>query len=102
MSENLLDEYVKITKTIDNIKIKLAKYKDYTENSIEKARTEEEQQNKINKFRNTIIKIKNDETINNKFKLLKKKQQEIKKQLIPENDINNTIIMLINKYSNDF
>jgi len=104
MKEQLLDEYVKITKTIDNIQLKLTNYKKKIEESIENSKSEEEQQNKIIEFKEIINKIKNDETISKKYKLLKKNQEEIRKKLIindsiDTNEIDDKITILFKKYS---
>ena len=90
MSEDLLDEYVKITKTIDNIHNKINKYKTDILDSIKYSSSEQEQKDKIKQFHSIIQKIKSDHKITNKYRTLKKSQAELKKKIINSTDFDDT------------
>ena len=90
MSEDTLDEYVKITKTIDNIHDKINRYKTNILDSLKYSTSEQEQKDKMKEFQNIIHKIKTDPIITNKYRALKKSQDELKKKLISSTDFDNT------------
>jgi len=108
MSEDTLDEYVKITRTIDNIHNKINRYKLNVIDSLKYSTSEQEHKNKMLEFQNIIQKIKSDPTITNKYRALKKSQEELKKKLInstdfdtvssTNNDINKQLSELKEKY----
>lgn len=100
MTDYLLDEYVKISKTIENIQMKINEYKKDIEISIENAQSENEQNVHVEKFKEMMIKIKTDPNIITKYKSLKKRQQELKFLIIPSTDseIDHQINQLKNKY----
>jgi len=82
MTESILDEYVRITRIIDNIQNKLTQYKKETDILIEKANTKEERENILSNFKIIMDDIKRDHIITNKYRLLRQKQLELKNQLI--------------------
>lgn len=90
MSEDTLDEYVKITKTIDNIHDKINKYKMNVLDSLKHSSSDKEQQDKMKDFQDIIKKIKSDPLITNKYRALKKSQDELKKKLISSSDFDNS------------
>lgn len=96
MSESMLAEYVKVTRTIENIQFKLNKYIKDTEKYIETAKSEKEQNKKIKEIKKTLAKIKKDPEVTNKYRILKKRQIELKNQLLstvkPSNDIHDSDI----------
>ncbi|AYV77533.1 MAG: hypothetical protein Dasosvirus5_12 [Dasosvirus sp.] len=83
----LLDEYVKITITIKNIREKLNKYKKSVEKKVINASTDREQQNIISDFTESITRIKNNPEITQKFKILKQRQTELRNILTQNKDI---------------
>lgn len=101
--KEILDEYVRVSKTIDNIKSKIENYKNSVNELLKKAKTEKEQDEIIEKYRNDMMKIKNDKNITRRFKLLKQKQKNLKNLLLPS--INNDADIIINlmkgKYTDD-
>ena len=90
MSEDTLDEYVKITRTIDNIHNKINRYKLNVMDSLKYSTSEQEQKDKMKEFQNIVKKIKSDPSITNKYRALKKSQEELKKKLISSTDFDNT------------
>lgn len=101
MSTIILDEYVTVTKAIDNIHNKINEYKTYIENEIKNANTKKRKQKILRRFRKTLNKIKNDPDVTNKYKSLKEKQLKIKKMLIPveKTEIDEIIASLQAKYN---
>lgn len=100
MTDHLLDEYVKISRTIESIQTKIEEFKREIEISIENAQSENEQNEHIEKFKEMMTKIKTDPNIITKFKSLKKKQNELKILILPytESEIDQVIKQLKNKY----
>lgn len=105
MTEHILDEYMKITRTIENIQNKINQYKKIVEANIENSKNEEEQEEKIREFKKIIHRIKKDKEITRKYRLLKKKQKELRDSLVTnrgslEGDETNLVISdLKSKYS---
>jgi hypothetical protein len=101
MSENLLDEYYKITKTIDNIQTKINNYKQAIEEQINNAKNDTERQQYITEYKHFIQNIKQDEDIKNKLIQLNKRQNELKTIIMTPTDINviDVIQKLTNKYT---
>ena len=89
MTEEILNEYVKITCIIENIQNKINLYKQNIEDNIEKSKNDIEQNQKIKEFVNTMTKIKEDADITQRYRKLKLKQKELKEQLIKNPIINN-------------
>jgi type I site-specific restriction-modification system R (restriction) subunit len=88
--ESTLDEYVKTTRAIENIQNKINIYKKNIEHKIKNSKSTNEQNKKIKEFKKTIAKLKNDSEIIQKYKLLKKRKNELKEILISINlQINN-------------
>lgn len=100
MTDCLLDEYVKITKTIESIQKKIDSFKNDIEISIENAQSENEQNEHVEKFKEMMGKLKTDPEIIAKFKSLKKRQLELKKLILPctESEIDQTVKQLKIKY----
>jgi hypothetical protein len=82
LSEKLLDEYVRITRAIENVQAKINKYKKKINFVIESAKSEEEQKKHIDEFTKVINMIKNDIGITEKYRELKIRQQELKNILL--------------------
>jgi hypothetical protein len=101
MSDNLLDEYYKITKTIDNIQTKINNYKQAIEEQMNNAKNNIERQQYVNEYKNFIQNIKKDEDIKNKLIQLNKRQNELKTIIMAPNEINviDVIQNLTNKYT---
>jgi hypothetical protein len=83
MIDLILDEYVKVTRTIENIQNKINRYKKNVEENIENLKNEKEQIVKIKEFQKTMSQIKGDKDITHRYRLLKKKQKELRDILIP-------------------
>lgn len=83
MTDLILDEYVKVTRTIENIQNKINRYKKSVEENIENSKSEQEQENKIKEFKKTMSRIKGDKDITQRYRILKKKQKELRDKLIP-------------------
>lgn len=88
MTEANLDEYVKVTNAIDNIHDKINKYKKIVSETIENSSSEKEQIRCLLEFKNTIKRIKSDSNITHKYKLLKKRQNELKNILLSSTKTN--------------
>ncbi len=73
MTEKILNEYVKVTNTINSIVTKINKYKHEISSVIESAPALE-QEKKMKDFENMIIKIKNDPKITGQYRKLKIKE----------------------------
>lgn len=84
MSDLILDEYVKVTRTIENIQDKIIRYKKSVEENIENSKSEKEQEQKIKEFQKTMSRIKGDNDITKRYRLLKQKQKELRDKLIPD------------------
>ena len=82
MTEQLLNEYVRITFIIENIQNKLNLYKHDIENNIESSNNENEQNEKIKEFIETMKQIKEDADITQRYRKLKLRQKELKDILI--------------------
>ena len=78
---SMLDEYVKITRTIENIQTKINRYIKDIEEAIENAQTEREKDEKINELKDMMHRIKNDRDITQKYRYLKERQKELRGQL---------------------
>jgi hypothetical protein len=105
MSERILDDYVRITHIINNIQNRIDKYKERMIRKIEGAKTIKDQNILLEEFRKIIDGIKRDPIITEKYKLLKKKQLILKKQLLHDHentstsdDIENNLNQLYTKY----
>jgi hypothetical protein len=100
MTDNLLDEYVKISKTIERIQTMIQGYKEEVEKSIINAKSENEQNECYDNFREMMIKIKMDPCIMTRYKSLKKRQCELKSLILPccDSEIDLTVNKLKNKY----
>ena len=100
MTDIILDEYVRVTRTIENIQTKINTYKKSIEEDIESAKSEEEQNERVKEFKNMMAKIKKDPNVTSNYRLLKKRQTELRNQIIPidNNDIDKTISNLKRKY----
>lgn len=114
MSNSLQNEYVKISSAIENIQTKINQYKHKIKSKIENTKDENEKLIYIEEFRNIVKSIKEDHEIMKKYKILKKRQYELKtllfsknSRLINENENNKsetfqkTIYKLMNKYKNE-
>lgn len=103
MTDKILNEYVHITNAIENIKNKINNYKNNIINSIEESSSEDEQKYKVREFQSMMEKIKSDPSITKKYKILKERQEELRKILIPNEtiEINNKIIELKFKYQDN-
>ncbi len=99
----LLDEYYKITKIIDNIQMKINDYKQILEDKINSSKTDNERIRFMEEYKSFIQNIKSDVEIKNKIIQLNTRQSEIKIMLanINTNEINvsETIDKLIKKYT---
>ena len=84
MTDLILDEYVKVTRIIENIQNKINRYKKSVKENIENSRNEHEQEKKIKEFKKTMSRIKGDKDITQQYRLLKKKQKELRDKLIPD------------------
>jgi hypothetical protein len=84
MTDLILDEYVKVTRIIENIQNKINRYKKNVKENIENSRNEHEQEKKIKEFKKTMSRIKGDKDITQQYRLLKKKQKELRDKLIPD------------------
>jgi hypothetical protein len=82
MTRKHLDEYIKITKSIENIQYEINAYKRTILDNIENAKTEKEQYEKIKEFQKTVVQLKQDPEITQKYRLLKQKQTELKNKII--------------------
>jgi len=82
---NILDEYVKITRVIENIQNKINQYIESMDEIIENTQDESERDKKIKEFKTTIERIKNDHEITQKYRQLKNRQKELRELLIPPN-----------------
>lgn len=100
MSDKLLDEYVKVTKTIDNIHEKINRYKHIIEKRIDETDDEDIQTKYLNEFRKFIEQIKNDDDITQKYRFLRNKQRDLRNQLTM-NDVDKTIFELKSKYGDE-
>ncbi len=100
MTDCLLDEYVKISKTIESIQTKIDELKKDIEKSIVDAQSENEQNEHIEKFKELMEKIKTDPNMILKYKSLKNRQLELKNLILPctESEIDRTVKQLKNKY----
>jgi hypothetical protein len=98
MTDSLLDEYVKITKKIDIIQNKINRYKKKIELNIEKSKSEKEQNDKLQEFKEIVETIKNDPTIVGKYKLLKQRQKELRDLIISSAD-NESDLLIANMKS---
>ena len=76
MSVDILNEYVKVTSTINNIQDKLNRYKKQVQNKLDSAKSEKERDLIVKDFQENIDKMKNDSEIKRKYLNLKKKQKE--------------------------
>lgn len=81
-NEELLDEYVKITKTIDNIQNKINMFKKTIEGKLETSTNDDEREMYLEEFKTFTLNIKNDTQLIQKYKLLNKKQKELRDQLL--------------------
>lgn len=79
---NLLDEYVKISKTIERID----NYKELTLDKLKNAKSKREFEKHLSVYRSVMKKIKEDSELLYKYKQLKQRQQEIKNILLSSND----------------
>lgn len=85
-----LDEYVKITRTIENIQNIINRYiKDL---AIENAQTEQEKDEKINEFKDMMFRIKNDRDITQRYRYLKERQKELRERLTFPNQSHDSIL----------
>jgi hypothetical protein len=80
--DKLIKEYDKITKAIENIHEKINTYKKTIEEKIENAIDDHEINMFVKEFKSFSESVKNDQHINNKYKLLKQKQTELHNQII--------------------
>lgn len=101
MSEAALEEYVKVTRAIENIQNKINRYKETVVDTIKRSSSDKEQKEKAEEFRQMMQKIKTDPTITKKYRTLKQRQEELKRQLITvaESEIDKKISDLKVKYS---
>ena len=101
--EQALNEYDKITRIIENIQENINNYKKSIEDSIENATNDQDLEQKLNAFRQTVIRIKEDKETIQRYKQLKKRQEELKDKLVPNlscvSSVDNAIIDLKLKYS---
>lgn len=94
MSDNLgdvLDEYVMITKTIENIQDKINRYKKTIELRIDNATSDREQRMYVTEFKQFITDIKNDPHITKKYRRLKQRQKDLRDRLLFDNKSTNDI-----------
>lgn len=77
---DILDEYVKITITID----KIESYKENTFNKIKNARSKKEFNKYYELFKRDMLKLKENDKLVKKYKQLKRRQYEIKKILLSD------------------
>ncbi len=100
--EQLLDEYVNVVKSIESIQNKINIYVQKVEDNIEKTSSDSERHFLIQEFKESLDKIKNDKNITEKYKKLKKRQEELKIILIkPEqSEFDQSINELYLKYCN--
>ena len=101
--EQTLNEYDKITRIIENIQENINNYKKSIEYSIENATNDQDQEQILNEFRQTVTRIKEDKELIQRYKQLKKRQEELKDKLVPNlssvSSVDNAIIDLKLKYS---
>lgn len=90
MTEDTLEEYVRICKTIDNIHNKINKYKINILDSLKHTSSEKEHNDKIKEFHKIIKKISSDPVITHRYRELKKSKDELKKKIINTSDFDNT------------
>jgi len=81
-NEELLDEYVKITKTIDIIQNKINTFKKTIEDKIHTSTNDNEREMYLEEFKTFTLNIKNDTQLIQKYKLLNKRQKELRDQLL--------------------
>lgn len=82
MSEDILDEYVRLTRAIENVRNKINQYKKNIDYDISNSKSEKEQQKHVDKFKNVINRIKNDDDITGKYRRVKARHQELKRVLL--------------------
>ena len=87
ITEDLLDEYVKVTITVENIQKKINKHKKTIETRLEKATNDNEKNACIEEYKLFIMSIKNDPEIVNKYKMLKNKQANLRGKILSNNNI---------------
>lgn len=97
MSEQTLDEYVRVTKTIENIQNKINRYKIHILENIEESKSDKEQEEKLKEFRKTMKRIKGDKEITQQYRMLKIIQKELRDKLIPDSSSLNEAEVLIIK-----
>ena len=95
MTELMINEYIKVTEVINNIRNIMNIYIKNTEETIKKA-NELEKEEIIIKFNNILLSIKNDPDIISKYGLLKKRHNEIKNDPKVKPEI--MLLLLKNKY----
>lgn len=105
MTESMLNEYVRITRIIENIHNKITRYQIKTEKLIKNAKYDEERRVILDRFNKIMYDIKHDKDINVKYKILRDRQIELKSKLIRQDSIDETIgnikMKYINSMSND-
>lgn len=82
MADKLLDEYVRVTRAIENIQDKIARYKKSIIYHIDNSKTEQERNDHIKEFRGIIDTIKNDASITKKYRMLKDRQTQLREMLL--------------------
>lgn len=109
MKKDLLDEYCQIHDYINKLNDKIEFIKYETKIKIYFTNSKVEKDKILNNFKKQIDSIKNNQILRNKYRKLKKRQEDIKKILLNNdntninnipNTISNTIDEMINKYRN--
>ena len=85
---DLLDEYVKITKTVDNIQEKINTYKKIIEDKIEHSTNTAECIVYREEFELFVSDIKHDPQISQKYRRLKQRQQMLRDLLLNDTNTN--------------
>jgi len=82
MSNNILDEYTKITRIIENIQDKINRYKITIEQDLERSSSEKEKNMIIKEFEKKIKKIRDNPQITKRYRYFKKRQEMLRRLLI--------------------